>query len=648
MSFDDTQAPVLLNLSQLKELKGDSNKNVHPRKLIKALVKAGFPEPLAVEQTGNFFSSFDKLNKGSLPLTLFISEYKRMVSFQVIYALRQQSSETKSGTSYDRKAVTSEFGRRVGPAMADEIVKSLFDKVDSNKDGKLSLSEMNEWYYTMAAELKQTKEKNLTQIAKQAFDTYDKDKDGSLNKKELAYLTSSLGSTLTHAELDTAHAAMDTNGDGKITFTEFKTWFMQSKTGDYKKDFRQATILKAKLELAKASSWLATLFGQEIEGSSAIGATRCKLGMGPVADVLGRISVAYSDDTILTPEVLEDLKSQGAVTVVGTLVLAAENAVSAKLMGAVIGNFLSIIVAEGEGEEGAPIAWSTSISKADPSELYLTLGMSGDYEMQAQMVFSNIQGLAVAVETGWNLASVLNNWETIQFKDLLQAQLRFIINEVEPEILETMIRPVIIMGGGMLQIDPDEFPVFSKLLANDYDKSKELSGEINSQITSFLNDNISPMLAEFDIKTAFTETKVSEMVDIMLYRTNDSGQLDSDAFFADDESYLVMSMFKSMAYMFAHHIKEVSGVSASLIDGQGVTLEVAGLLDAPAIANMMDHIIFPDGPPVECTECCDPFLPKFVTTCAHEGCVRKLCLVDFEKNNQCDNHDSDDEESDSE
>jgi len=67
-----------------------------------------------------------------------------------------------------------------------------------------------------------TREK--AEFIKTKFDEFDVDQTGFLDGKELPSLLKSLGLELSKPELDSAMLILDTNGSGKIEYSEFKDW----------------------------------------------------------------------------------------------------------------------------------------------------------------------------------------------------------------------------------------------------------------------------------------------------------------------------------------------------------------------------------------------------------------------------------------
>ena len=63
---------------------------------------------------------------------------------------------------------------------------------------------------------------NLAQVI---FNKYDQDGSGFVDKEELQHLCMEMGTRLTEDELNLAVKIIDTNGDGKIAFPDFKKWW---------------------------------------------------------------------------------------------------------------------------------------------------------------------------------------------------------------------------------------------------------------------------------------------------------------------------------------------------------------------------------------------------------------------------------------
>jgi len=88
---------------------------------------------------------------------------------------------------------------------------------------------------------------NLAQVV---FNKYDKDQNGAVDQEELQHLCMEMGTRLSDEELKLAVKILDTNGDGKIEFPEFKKWW---DTND-----RFARLRRSEAEIAFLNNVLAS------------------------------------------------------------------------------------------------------------------------------------------------------------------------------------------------------------------------------------------------------------------------------------------------------------------------------------------------------------------------------------------------------
>lgn len=63
------------------------------------------------------------------------------------------------------------------------------------------------------------------------FNNFDKDKSGTIELSELKMVAKELGEEIPEDELQTIMGKLDINGDGKISFEEFKFWWMEGRKG---------------------------------------------------------------------------------------------------------------------------------------------------------------------------------------------------------------------------------------------------------------------------------------------------------------------------------------------------------------------------------------------------------------------------------
>ena len=64
---------------------------------------------------------------------------------------------------------------------------------------------------------------------KRAFDEFDSNESGAIDEDEFAALARKLGIVLSEGELSTAFLAIDVNGNRRIDFGEFSSWYKRVK-----------------------------------------------------------------------------------------------------------------------------------------------------------------------------------------------------------------------------------------------------------------------------------------------------------------------------------------------------------------------------------------------------------------------------------
>jgi len=61
------------------------------------------------------------------------------------------------------------------------------------------------------------------------FDEFDADRDGSISEAEFTVLVASLGVRFDAGQVYTAFMAIDVDGNGRIEFGEFRSWWMKQR-----------------------------------------------------------------------------------------------------------------------------------------------------------------------------------------------------------------------------------------------------------------------------------------------------------------------------------------------------------------------------------------------------------------------------------
>lgn len=106
--------------------------------------------------------------------------------------------------------------RKLGQNPTELELQEMISSVDDNGDKEI---DFEEFLILMKSRcLEQDPEKEL----RDAFAVFDTDGSGSIDRKELKRLMKKLGQALTEAEVDAMMDEVDSNGDGEISYEEFK------------------------------------------------------------------------------------------------------------------------------------------------------------------------------------------------------------------------------------------------------------------------------------------------------------------------------------------------------------------------------------------------------------------------------------------
>jgi Ca2+-binding EF-hand superfamily protein len=129
------------------------------------------------------------------------------------------------------------LGRELFPLQ----VQAAFYRIDRNRNGAIDFDEFCGWWFTevKAPPVPETRQIGLftrepaaldaaeeRAIVARAFATFDVNGNGSLDPAEFKKLAVQIGANLSDAEVAELMKAIDTDGDGVITFDEFYVWFV--------------------------------------------------------------------------------------------------------------------------------------------------------------------------------------------------------------------------------------------------------------------------------------------------------------------------------------------------------------------------------------------------------------------------------------
>ena len=110
---------------------------------------------------------------------------------------------------------------------------NLFRAWDSDASGEITLEEMAEM---------------LQRVVRDLFDKIDLDGSGKLDSKEVRTLVTQLGQQLSDKEFREAMSAMDSDGSGQVSFSEFEAWWKGSDEGSADANAEELSDLFAEVD----------------------------------------------------------------------------------------------------------------------------------------------------------------------------------------------------------------------------------------------------------------------------------------------------------------------------------------------------------------------------------------------------------------
>lgn len=109
---------------------------------------------------------------------------------------------------------------RLGQEASEEEVKRMIKEVDADGDGFIDLQEF------MELNTKDVDYEEAVESLKEAFQVFDVDKNGAISAEELLDVLNSLGEECSLPECRKMISGVDRDGDGTISFDEFKLMMM--------------------------------------------------------------------------------------------------------------------------------------------------------------------------------------------------------------------------------------------------------------------------------------------------------------------------------------------------------------------------------------------------------------------------------------
>lgn len=131
-------------------------------------------------------------------------------------------------TNHDGKISGEELGgviRALGSDTSSDEVKRMMEEIDTDKDGFISLQEFAAFCKGDSiyggADASGAGDFGAKEL-RDAFDLYDQDHDGVISVKELHQILNRLGERCSEDDCATMIKSVDSDGDGTVSFDEFK------------------------------------------------------------------------------------------------------------------------------------------------------------------------------------------------------------------------------------------------------------------------------------------------------------------------------------------------------------------------------------------------------------------------------------------
>lgn len=115
--------------------------------------------------------------------------------------------------------------KALGSETSPEEVKQMMEEMDIDKDSYISLEEFAEF-----CSKKVEGDENGSQELHDAFEMYDQDKNGLISATELHLVLSQLGEHCTVADCEKMIQSVDADGDGNVSFDEFRKMMTRGKS----------------------------------------------------------------------------------------------------------------------------------------------------------------------------------------------------------------------------------------------------------------------------------------------------------------------------------------------------------------------------------------------------------------------------------
>lgn len=149
--------------------------------------------------------------------------------------LQNSDEVTKVFNRFDRngdgKISATELGdvlKALGSDSSPEEVKRMMEELDTDRDGIINLSEFAEFCKGSITGDDEPSGEGGERELLDAFNLYDQDQNGLISATELHMVLNRLGETCTVQDCNKMITSVDADGDGNVSFEEFKQMMINS------------------------------------------------------------------------------------------------------------------------------------------------------------------------------------------------------------------------------------------------------------------------------------------------------------------------------------------------------------------------------------------------------------------------------------
>lgn len=393
---------------------------------------------------------------------------------------------------------------------------------------------------------------------KAAFAKYDADASGFLDKNEVFALSGDLGVLLDADELESAYKALDTSGDGKIQYDEFKAWISSAKVSE--KGLAKLGLLKTKLYANFAAKFLAGVTAVTPDGKSGI-----TIQVGDMKEV--KASVEYS-----FKKTSNTVSGRPSFDLEYTIVTTGGEA--NKFMGGLFDRIIKLIPAPYYAFFGGN---KPTLTFPDSKTAVLSAkGLPFDPQilMMADMMEQKIGNAGLKLELGFSVSDIAANLDKWTVKDLLNFRVTY-TGMLPPEL-----QAVAGQGVPMLEAQgfkPEDIPGLADLLAG--------KTTITANVTSFVESLVAmapPPMVSATLKDLIVQNVAPGMTRMSKWRL--------------EQNYCSTQAGLAFLFTMARDIHSVRGIKVTAPKYEvGVQMETKdGLIDSYKLFSEIADLAFAD------------------------------------------------------